>query len=207
MAIMETSIEGGFTEPVFAAQAAFTCLMNAFARPGTVEAFKEMPRPPAPMSRQAAAVALTLCDHDTPVWLDKVLAASAPLRQWLGFHTGAPLVDDPADAAFAFVAGVETMPALAAFAQGTDIYPDRSATLVLQLDALSGASSLTLRGPGIETEAAIAPHPLPFHFVRQWQENGGRFPRGVDLVLTAPEGVAALPRTTRIVPPASSMEV
>ena len=39
-------------------------------------------------------MALTLCDHDTPVWLDPVLAASEAVAGWLRFHTGAPLVTD-----------------------------------------------------------------------------------------------------------------
>ena len=46
----------------------------------------------------------------------------------------------------------------------------------------------------------IAPAPLPRHFVEQWKQNRARFPRGVDLVLAAPEGIACLPRTTRIRP-------
>ena len=39
---------------------------------------------------------------------------------------------------------------------------------------------------------------VPRHFVAQWKQNRARFPRGVDLILAAPDGIACLPRTTRI---------
>ena len=39
---------------------------------------------------------------------------------------------------------------------------------------------------------------MPRHFVEQWKQNISRFPRGVDIILAAPDGVACLPRTTRI---------
>ena len=35
-------------------------------------------------------------------------------------------------------------------------------------------------------------------FLDAWAANGARFPRGVDLVLTAGSSLMALPRTTRI---------
>ena len=39
---------------------------------------------------------------------------------------------------------------------------------------------------------------MPRHFVEQWKQNGQRFPRGVDIILAAPDSIACLPRTTRI---------
>jgi alpha-D-ribose 1-methylphosphonate 5-triphosphate synthase subunit PhnH len=176
------------------------------ARPGTVAPVGPLAKPPAPLSATAAAVALTLCDHDTPLWLDSLLAASAAVYSWLGFHTGAPLVDRPGDAAFALAASPAGLPPLHHFAQGTHEYPDRSATLILQVDALSSdvgtATCLRLRGPGIATTAALAVAPLPPRFVERWRENRARFPRGVDLILAAPGALACLPRSVRIEPEA-----
>jgi alpha-D-ribose 1-methylphosphonate 5-triphosphate synthase subunit PhnH len=57
---------------------------------------------------------------------------------------------------------------------------------------------LIFEGPGIDGSTTFAPAPLPRHFVEQWKQNRARFPRGVDVVLAAPEGIACLPRTTRI---------
>ena len=71
---------------------------------------------------------------------------------------------------------------------------------MLQVSSLAAGDNLLLQGPGIERAAMIAPQPLPRHFVEQWKQNHARFPRGVDLILAAPECIACLPRTTRIRP-------
>jgi alpha-D-ribose 1-methylphosphonate 5-triphosphate synthase subunit PhnH len=191
-------ITGGFANPVFDAQMIFRTVMDAMARPGTVQPVKAETRPPQPLSPVAAAVALTLCDHDTPLWLDPALRQIQAVAGWLGFHTGAPLADTPADAHFALVADPAGLIALENFAQGTQEYPDRSTTLILQVTGLSAGDGLVLEGPGIDGSTIFAPGPLPRHFVEQWKQNRARFPRGVDLVLAAPEGIACLPRTTRI---------
>lgn len=196
---METqTIDGGFATPVFDAQTVFRAVMDAMARPGTVRSFAPFARPPSPLSPSAAAVALALCDHDTQVWLDAPLQSSAPTKSWLAFHSGAPIAHTPSEAHFAIVASPAELIALENFAQGTQEYPDRSATLILQVASLSSGPKLQLEGPGIETLAVLAPAPLPRHFVEQWKQNNQRFPRGVDVILAAPEGVACLPRATRI---------
>ena len=192
------TIDGGFANPVFDAQSVFRAVMDAMARPGTVQPVAMLAKPPAPLSPIAAAVALTLCDNDTPLWLDASLQASPAAKSWLGFHTGAPLAGTPSDAHFALVSKPAELIALENFAQGTQEYPDRSTTLILQLDSLASGADLLLEGPGIEKMAMAAPTPLPRHFVEQWKQNRSRFPRGVDVILAAPEGVACLPRTTRI---------
>lgn len=195
---MADHIAGGFADPVFDAQAIFRAVMDAMARPGTIQPARAATRPPQPLSPVAAAVALTLCDNDTPLWLDARLKQSPAAASWLGFHAGAPLADAPADAHFALVADPAELMALENFPQGTQEYPDRSTTLILQVDTLSGGEALILEGPGIDGAARFAPSPLPRHFVEQWKQNRARFPRGVDLVLVAPEGIACLPRSTRI---------
>jgi alpha-D-ribose 1-methylphosphonate 5-triphosphate synthase subunit PhnH len=191
-------MSGGFAHPVFDAQATFRAVMDAMARPGSVHALREVPRPPEPLSAEQGAMALALVDHDTPVWLDPSLTVGDAVAAWLGFHTGAPIARTPAEAHFALVRDPASLIALENFAQGSQDYPDRSATLILRVDSLVGGAALTLAGPGIETMSAIAPRPMPRHFVEQWKQNRARFPRGVDLILAAPGAVACLPRTTRI---------
>jgi len=194
------TIEGAFADPVLHAQTVFRAVMEAMARPGTVQPIGALASPPAPLTPTAGAVALTLADHDTPVWLDPKLHASDAARTWLGFHTGAPIVGLPGDAMFAIVSEPGDLIALDNFGQGSQEYPDRSATLILAVASLAKGQDLLLEGPGIEKAAMLAPAPLPRHFTEQWKQNGARFPRGVDVILAAPEGVACLPRTTRIRP-------
>ena len=198
MDIAAQSIEGGFADPVFNAQTVFRTVMDAMARPGTIQPLPALARPPAPLLATAGAVALALCDNDTPLWLDPALQASAEVKSWLGFHTGAPLANTPADAHFALIAAPAEMIALDGFSQGTQDYPDRSTTLILHLSDLVSGTPLLLEGPGIETTATIAPAQMPRHFVEQWKQNNQRFPRGVDIILATADGVACLPRTTRI---------
>lgn len=196
---METqAIEGGFADPVFNAQTVFRAVMDAMARPGSVQPLPALARPPAPLSATSGAVALALCDNDTPLWLDPALQAEAPVRSWLGFHTGAPLANTPADAHFAIIARPAEMMALDGFSQGTQEYPDRSTTLILVVSDLASGVPLLLEGPGIEKMAMLAPAEMPRHFIEQWKQNSQRFPRGVDIILAAPDGVACLPRTTSI---------
>ncbi|MER8389736.1 phosphonate C-P lyase system protein PhnH [Mesorhizobium sp. M0166] len=198
MDIATQSIEGGFADPVFNAQTVFRAVMDAMARPGSVQPLPALAHPPAPLSATAGAVALALCDNDTPLWLDPALQGSAAVKSWLGFHTGAPLANTPADAHFALIATAAEMMALDGFSQGTQDYPDRSTTLILGVGDLVSGAPLLLEGPGIEKTATIAPAQMPRHFVEQWKQNNQRFPRGVDIILATSDAIACLPRTTRI---------
>lgn len=194
-----TVYEGGFTDPVGASQTVFRALMDAMARPGTVHALPNVTVPPAPLSASASALIATLADADTPVWLDAALTKTSAVRDWIVFHTGAPVVSNPSDAAFALVAAPQNLSALNGFSLGTQEFPDRSTTIILQVATLSDGAPLTLEGPGIKDQAELAPDPMPQHFENQWRANRAAFPRGVDLILAAPGCVAALPRSARLV--------
>jgi alpha-D-ribose 1-methylphosphonate 5-triphosphate synthase subunit PhnH len=189
-----SAVAAGFAEPVLAAQATFRTVMNASARPGTVQRLDGIGAP-APLSPTAAAIALTLLDYETPFWLDTPLAAAPEVARWISFHTGAPRTDDPANAAFAFVADSATAPPFAKFALGSAEYPDRSTTLVLQVDHLSEGDGFSLRGPGIAGAHRLAASPLPADFLARLAENRALFPRGVDVLLVCADAVAALPRS------------
>jgi alpha-D-ribose 1-methylphosphonate 5-triphosphate synthase subunit PhnH len=81
---------------------------------------------------------------------------------------------------------------LAGFPLGTPEYPDRSATLIVDLPALS-ATGARLTGPGIRDTAALSlPDPAAF------AANGAGFPLGLDFILCAGDRLAGLPRTTRV---------
>jgi alpha-D-ribose 1-methylphosphonate 5-triphosphate synthase subunit PhnH len=190
-------LTGGFAEPVFEAQSVFKMLMDGMARPGTIQTVAADVTAPAPLGIAAGAIGLTLCDHDTPVWLSAGLARSA-IPEWLGFHTGAPLTTEKAEARFAFVEAGTMLSTFGLFAAGTQEYPDRSTTVVIELADLEGRRRLALMGPGIQSVTEIAPVGLPETFLRLWTENRALFPRGIDIVLTAGKRFLCLPRTTKI---------
>ncbi|MDO3435951.1 phosphonate C-P lyase system protein PhnH [Rhizobium sp. CBN3] len=197
MGLATEALTGGFAEPVFHAQSVFKMLMDGMARPGTIQTVEPDVDPPAPLGIAAGAIALTLCDHDTPVWLTSGLAKST-VPEWLGFHTGAPLTAEKADARFAFIETGTALCSFGLFASGTQEYPDRSTTVVIELPELEGGRRLALMGPGIQSVAEIAPSGLPETFLRLWTENRALFPRGIDIVLTSGRRFVCLPRTTKI---------
>jgi alpha-D-ribose 1-methylphosphonate 5-triphosphate synthase subunit PhnH len=191
-------IGAAFADPVLQAQSTFRAILEALARPGTVQPLREAVDAPAPLSAGAAAIALTLCDHDTPVWLDAGLRAN-DVAEWLRFHCGCPLVENPRDAAFAFVGGIENLPPFEAFNLGTAEYPDRSTTIVLQVESFDEGINLALEGPGIRDRASFCAKPLPADIAERYSVNRALFPRGVDLLLATRTAVAGLPRSVRIV--------
>lgn len=184
------------TGAVFAAQSVFRKVMDAMARPGQVQTVTPAAHVPQPLSPAAAAVAQTLFDHDTQIWLDAPLAAQNEVASWLRFNTGCALTADRAECAFALIADGAALPQLASFAPGIPDYPDRSTTLIVQLPSLTAGAALTLSGPGIRGKARLAPQGLPEGFVAQLAANRALFPLGVDLLLVAGHDIAALPRTT-----------
>jgi alpha-D-ribose 1-methylphosphonate 5-triphosphate synthase subunit PhnH len=191
-------IAPAFDDPVLASQAVFRAVMQATARPGTIERIDRTVSAPAPLRGAAAALALTLLDYETPVWLDPPLAASRDAIDWISFHTGAPRTDDPGKAAFAFIADPEHCPPLEGFALGSNDYPDRSTTVVLQVDGFAGGERIACTGPGIAAKCVLRAAPLPPDFAQQFTANRALFPRGVDLILATEHEIAALPRSVRV---------
>ena len=183
-----TTLQPGFAKPDTDAAQAFRAIMRAMARPGTIEAADGVV-PPAPLSVAAGAVLLTLCDTETPLYLAGN-ADCAAVRAWVGFHTGAPFCE-AAQCSFALGTWDALMP-LSAYPVGTDEYPDRSATLIVERPELLPQGTV-LRGPGIETQAHLSlPETVAF------QRNAAQFPRGLDFIFTSRDRIAALPRTTRV---------
>ena len=192
---MSASPAAGFADPVLGAQSTFRAVLDAFAEPGRIvrEAGAGL-APPAPLHRASFALSLTLLDFETPVWLDPNLDA-APVRNALRFHCGCPLVSEPEAAAFALIGSPSEMPPLERFAVGTSDYPDRGATLVLQVERLEEVGGLTLAGPGIRGSRQLDAAPLPPGFDARWAANRALYPQGLDLVLVAGDRLAALPRS------------
>ena len=189
----------GFATPVLSAQTTFRAVLNALARPGSIHPVMAELSAPPPLTTTAAAIALTLCDHDTPLWLDERLRSAEAVIAWLRFHCGSPVVNDPRTAAFAFVGTPSELPPFDRFNPGLPDYPDRSTTLILQLASLHAGPELMLQGPGIRGRQSLRASPLPGDIRARLLANRDLFPRGVDLILTADEEVTALPRSVRVV--------
>ena len=178
----------GFQDPSLDSAQSFRGIMNALARPGQIQTLSA-PEGPAPLCSAMIAAVLTLVDNTTPVFLGPGWDTPA-VRQWLAFHTGAPVVvAERADFALGTLAELGD---LTRFPKGTDAYPDRGCTLLIQQTELSN-SGARLTGPGIETEQFLN---VPTH--ADWSQVRGPYPLGLDVFFVAADQIAGLPRSTRV---------
>ncbi|MFT4150290.1 MAG: phosphonate C-P lyase system protein PhnH [Paracoccaceae bacterium] len=185
---MTAILTGGFAEPAVQSAQAFRAVLEAMARPGRIFTVAGA-TPPAPLSVAAGVVLLTLTDGTTPLHLAGAADCEA-VRGWIAFHTGAPLVS-AGQAQFALGTWQALTP-VARFPVGEPSYPDRSATLIVEVGRLE-AQGPRLTGPGIETEARLS---LPE--TAAFRANRALFPLGFDTILTCGDRLAALPRTTHV---------
>lgn len=188
-------IAAGFADPALGAQATFRCLLQAIAHPGRIVMAPDgLPTPPAPLLAPTYAAALTLLDFETPLWVEPSLATPAVIDS-LRLQCGCPIATQ-ATASFALLTGSGAP--LAAFHQGTAEYPDRSATLIWQVESLAAERGVLLTGPGIRTGTPLHIGGVPADFWAQWGMNHRQFPLGVDVVFVTADRLAALPRSIEV---------
>ena len=188
--------EQGFSDVAVQSAHAFRSIMQAMARPGRALEINLDLESPQPLLASAAAVALTLCDFQTPIWLAPDMQ-NDQVKHYLRFHTGAPITVEPEKAQFLFVTAGQTLPAPALLMQGTHEYPDRSATLVIQATGFL-PGGVALSGPGIRGSETFGVDGLDASFWEAMAENHAGFPVGIDVIFAAPGQISALPRSTEI---------
>ena len=152
------------------------------------------------MPPAAAALALALCDFESPVWLDDALAGDPAVHEFLRFHTGAPIVADAGRRHFAFVARTgRTCRRSSASRSARRNIPTARRRSWSPVEDLAGEGGWRLTGPGrrgrrpLQRRARCRPT-----FVAQLADNRALFPRGVDLIFACGDRLAALPRSTLV---------
>lgn len=183
-----------FNNYVFDAQQVFRQLMHAMSFPGRIHALEDNLMiktgvlPPA-----AAAIALTIFDNDSSVWL-------APeydeCRDWLVSQTGCHLA--VSRKAHFVMLKARNFGVLDDYCQGQPNYPDLSTTVIMNDVRLGQGVRYSASGPGIDSQIEIAMAGLPSDFMELWTDNHARYPLGIDLILTDKAKIVALPRTTRL---------
>jgi alpha-D-ribose 1-methylphosphonate 5-triphosphate synthase subunit PhnH len=184
--MMNDALVGGFADAPTQSARAFRALLEAMARPGTIWPL-ESASTPAPLSIAAGIVILTLTDGTTPLYLAGD-ADCAVVRDWVTFHTGAPLCTAE-DASFA-IGTWDALQPLDRFRIGQADYPDRAVSLVVEVDLLEKTGP-RLTGPGIRDAARLS---LPE--AAAFRANRAMYPLGFDCYLTCGNRVAGLPRST-----------
>ena len=190
-------IQPGFSNPVYSSQEVFRRCLSAMSRPGTLIEVAHDAEVPEPLTPAAGALALTLLDHDTTVWLSPSLQCEEVIT-FLRFHTGCTVTDEPMKAAFGFVHSPAELPPFEAFALGSEEFPQDSITLVLQSHGLASGIGWPLSGPGIHRSNLLRAAGYGADFAGMWAANHRRFPCGADVIFASANLLCGLPRTTMI---------
>jgi len=191
-----TLLAPGFADSSHDAQRLFRGVLDAFSHPGRIVELRDAPVGPGMLSPAATAFLLTFADRETPLWLEAGVDKQE-VRDFLRFHAGTPLVLSREAATFGVIIAGGGEP-FAGFAIGTDTYPDRAATLVIEVPALEGGRTTSWRGPGIDGEVRISIDGLGDGFWPAWAANHALFPCGVDLVFASGSRLIALPRSVAV---------
>ncbi len=194
--LSQTPPAAGFDDPVQQSQQAFRALLEAMSHPGRVVPMPARPGHPAGLAPVLAAALLALCDLDTPVWIGPGFDV-AVVSNWLRFHTGTPLVQEPAQAAIVLL-HADQLPPLHSFDWGSDAAPERGASLLIQVADFTDEPMPQGRGPGIRAAIAVPGCGLGRDFWQQRAAMATAFPRGVDLYLGRDGELIGLPRSTLI---------
>jgi alpha-D-ribose 1-methylphosphonate 5-triphosphate synthase subunit PhnH len=177
-------------DPVADTRRTFRALVDAVARPGTVQTV-----PVGPADR---AVIATLVDHEVTLWSDDEELTDRLAGE--GRFDPAPLPE----ADVVHTTG-EADGAITVAHRGTLKEPSDGATVVYRVDALSmdgdpaaDTPRLSLAGPGVPDRRELSVEGFSVAEVEAFETATTGFPRGVDVVLTDAERVAALPRTATV---------
>jgi len=190
-----SAIGRGFADLALDSQSVFRLVLSAISRPGQIQQAATDIESPAGLHPASAAVLLALLDQDTRLWLSPAFSGGLA-ASYLRFHTGCVITENPIAADFVLAQPGE-LPRLSELSQGSEEYPERSATVVLQIDALTNEGGWRLSGPGIDGQAVLNVSGMGALFLDDWRESQQLFPRGVDLIFTSADRLAAMPRTTR----------
>lgn len=176
------------TAPEAQNRTTFLSMMNALSRPG--ELF-ELDLANDFLPHNLLAIGETLLDLETTFY-----TPDAKLSESLAHTLARP--ETPSVAAYQFypILTPKLLETLATAPVGEMNYPDRGATIILGCRFNCGPT-LTLTGPGIETETIIQVNSLPPNL---WDLRAEKiqYPLGWDIFLVHENKVMGLPRTTEI---------
>ncbi|WP_325894390.1 phosphonate C-P lyase system protein PhnH [Grimontia sp. NTOU-MAR1] len=191
-----SKITASFESPVHDAQQVFRELMEAMSHPGK-QVSLDYTAQFGTTSRAATQVLLTLADNATSLWLSERFNADETLVENIRFHCGAPLSGQKCESAFALARGSE-LEDFEGFNVGSEHYPDRSTTLIIEVDSLKEGDVLVLAGPGIQSTTKMRVKGLNPLLLLALVTKRSHFPHGVDILFTSGSDIIALPRSTEV---------
>ena len=193
------------------AQRAFRSVLDAFARPGTVQSIELAPGNPArPAALDAALEAATRLFVDQAVTFCVADSETDATTAYLTSETHArraPLRDADFVVVPARADAQTAREAVAEACRGTLTSPEKGATVLMGCARLAEVPEdgqvaepavhvVALRGPGVERENRFAVDRADW--LRARDARGDEFPCGIEIVLVDPDGrVVAVPRSSR----------
>jgi alpha-D-ribose 1-methylphosphonate 5-triphosphate synthase subunit PhnH len=175
----------------------FRSILGCFSKPAVAVKLTTPANAPPPLLPSTAAIALTLFDYQTPVWLSTSVNTDA-VRKFIRFHTGATITTRADEAGFAIITLDEANADWPPFNMGTHAYPDRSTTLIVQIPSFCGGSPVQVSGPGLKESVSLCVEAAYADFWKRVQDNNSLFPIGLDVILASSHHIAALPRSSRV---------
>ncbi|MEZ8147985.1 phosphonate C-P lyase system protein PhnH [Enterovibrio norvegicus] len=191
-----SKITAGFDSPVHDAQQVFRELMEAMSRPGKRVSL-DYSTQFGSASLAATQVLLTLADNATRLWLSPHFGTDKALIENIRFHCSSPLTELKSESVFALVRGSE-LEEFEGFNIGDEQYPDRSTTLIIEVDSLTEGDTLSFAGPGIQSTTEMKVKGLNPLLLLALVTKRSHFPHGVDILFTSGSDVIALPRSTAV---------
>lgn len=173
----------------------FRVILDAMAKPCTPQNFHSTSGAPSPLFSNTSDLVNTLCDFQSAIWLSASFDTPDVTRH-IKFNTGAPIVNIPREATFAILTA-QQVSEIGDFNLGTDEYPDRSTTLLIQVDGFD-SDDVELSGPGLKLPISFGAAGLGVAFWAAMIVNHNLYPLGVDVIFISPTAIACCPRSTRI---------
>jgi len=198
-----SNIPAGFANEFHTSQLVFRTALKALSYPGRVIEMEHDAITPSDANPVASGLLLALLDSETSLWCSNPSTMCAA-ADWLQFHTDCSVLTSPESADFLWVKNIRDLPNLKDCKLGTDQYPDKSATCVIEVPHLREESPwpFTLKGPGIQFEEHL--HIQGWEekdheeFLKFWKANNLLFPCGIDIFFCDGHSLLGLPRTTQL---------
>ncbi len=185
----------GFQNEVIESQRCFKKAMKAMSEPGYLVTLAPL-KTSVNISSATFSLALTLVDQDISVWVSPQLSSPTFIDN-LRFYCGSRLTASPLEADFVFMQLSEWQQ-LDSFKRGTEEYPDRFPTLIIETDGLAEQGGIRLSGPGINGSRSVDIAGIQQQHIELLQRNQQHFPMGYDFMFTCGNQLMALPRTTQV---------
>lgn len=179
---------------VHTTQQVYRQLVNVASRPGHIETINEEVKNYSTFSDAALLVGMTLFDNEITYF-----SSDKTMRKELKVLTGGIPNKDFTAVDFIVLKEADLQPAyFTDVLHGVLISPEKSATLLIEVESIGEGHNYQLTGPGIK-EATDLQLSLSNEWILARNEVCKEFPLGIDLILTDKNNnTVMIPRTTKV---------